>query len=241
MLSASNIPIPPNPQHDYSASAPTTVLLLPSFTLIDNVTPASVGELISQHINPALTTTTPLSLPPCHSYNNNNHDDDLAVEPLSPPTPSTTPPLHSSLFPSPSPSPSPSPYPPQTLKTQACPHAYIILLCSQRTRDIRCGQSAPLLRRELERHLRPLGLYRDLYDTRPGGVGIYFISHVGGHKYSANVLVYRKEAGQGIWLARIRPEDCEGIVKFTVLQGKVVGGEKRLRGGFDRGKGVVSW
>lgn len=80
-----------------------------------------------------------------------------------------------------------------------------------------------------------------MHDTRPGGVGIYFISHVGGHKYSANVLVYRKEAGQGIWLARIRPEDCEGIVKFTVLQGKVVGGEKRLRGGFDRGKGVVSW
>lgn len=72
-------------------------------------------------------------------------------------------------------------------------------------------------------------------------MGIYFISHVGGHKYSANVLVYRKEAGQGIWLARVRPEDCEGIVKFTVLQGKVVGAEKKLRGGFDRGKGVVSW
>jgi hypothetical protein len=144
-----------------------------------------------------------------------------------------------------------------------CPHKYLILLCSQGTRDARCGQSAPLLRRELERQLRPLGLYRDLHDERPGGVGIYFISHVGGHKYSANMMVYRRgepkrtvseqiadvkeeasgetEAAQCIWLARIRPEDCENVVKYTVLQGKVVKPESQLRGGFDREKGVVSW
>ena len=94
-------------------------------------------------------------------------------------------------------------------------------------------------------------------------MGIYFISHVGGHKYSANMLVYRRaepgrsvgqlmaagtgerdvggEAAQCIWLARIRPEDCENVVRFTVLQGKVVKPERQLRGGFDREKGVVSW
>ena len=147
-------------------------------------------------------------------------------------------------------------------------------MCSQATRDARCGQSAPLLRREFERQLRPLGLYRDLGDERPGGVGIYFISHVGGHKYSANIMVYRRaeprrsvseqiqdgtnggtnglvgsapktlaegEAAQCIWLARVRPEDCENIVRFTVLQGKVVKPDRQLRGGFDREKGVVSW
>ena len=65
-------------------------------------------------------------------------------------------------------------------------------MCSQATRDARCGQSAPLLRREFERQLRPLGLYRDPDDHRPGGVGIYFISHVGGHKYSANIMIYRR-------------------------------------------------
>lgn len=106
-------------------------------------------------------------------------------------------------------------------------------------------------------------------DDRPGGVGIYFISHVGGHKYAANVMVYRRRdfhwykkdaaaagdnkdgkeeetggdegAAQGIWIARVRPEDCEGIVKFTVLQGKVVKPGHQLRGGFDRERGVVSW
>jgi hypothetical protein len=48
-------------------------------------------------------------------------------------------------------------------------------------------------------------------------------------------------AAQCIWLAKVRPEDCEGIVKFTVLQGKVVKPERQLRGGFDREKGLLSW
>ncbi|PTB61514.1 Sucraseferredoxin-like protein, partial [Trichoderma citrinoviride] len=122
----------------------------------------------------------------------------------------------------------------------------VILMCSQRTRDARCGQSAPLLRKELERHLRPLGLYRDLHDERPGGVGIYFISHVGGHKYSANVMEKEEAEGdvgaaQCIWLARVRPEDCENLVRYTVLKGKVVKPERQLRGGFDRRKGLMSW
>ena len=49
------------------------------------------------------------------------------------------------------------------------------------------------------------------------------------------------EAGQCIWLARVRPEDCENIVRYTVLQGKVVKPDRQLRGGFDREKGIVSW
>lgn len=110
-----------------------------------------------------------------------------------------------------------------------------------------------------------------MHDERPGGVGVYFISHVGGHKFAANVMVYRrclkkekgevgedggggKEEGKGekgdgewgegsqcIWLGRVRPEDCEGIVKQTVLKGKVVKPERQLRGGFDRERGLVSW
>lgn len=147
-----------------------------------------------------------------------------------------------------------------SFKVRPIPHSYLILMCSHKTRDARCGQSAPLLRKEFERILRPMGLYRDLQDDRPGGVGIYFINHVGGHKYSANVMIYRrqgrksdgtdgevdgaplaKEAVQLIWLARVRPEDCENIVRYTVLQGKLVKPQRQLRGGFDRERGVASW
>ena len=263
MLSASNMPTP----HDTSDySEPTTVLLLPAFPLVQHVHPRNVPTLLSQIVSNAPTNTSPLRL-------------------------ESHPPLPRSI-----PSPDPSSVP--DLLTRPCPHSAVILMCSQKTRDARCGQSAPLLRKELERHLRPLGLYRDLHDERPGGVGIYFISHVGGHKYSANVMIYRRPnafgqddddavvqeethdpqssasdhpapngngngngngeangngkpangdakadlgAGQCIWLARVKPEDCENLVRYTVLKGKVVKPESQLRGGFDRVKGLTSW
>lgn len=300
MLSASNMP-PPHEHH--SPSDPTTILLLPSFTIIENVSPNTVPNLIKHHINAAPTSTTPF---PSHIPNPSPPDiSSLSLDPASfDQSNGTTP---SQISPSPS-----SPF-----TTRPCPHKYLILLCSQKTRDARCGQSAPLLRREFERHLRPLGLYRDLQDERPGGVGIYFISHVGGHKYSANLMIYRRgevgvrdemdsgdgdssqqkghensrvqvrgnrevevgeidgsngiasgdggkanaingqmptrghdnekksvgmgEGSQCIWLARVRPEDCEGIVKHTILKGKVIKPERQLRGGFDRQRGLVSW
>lgn len=235
MLSASNMPTP-NHASDYAE--PTTLLVLPAFMLVENVLPSAVPALVEGYINHAPTNTSALS-------------------PSSPESlPTTTTPI--SL--------------PPEITIRPSPHSVLILLCSQKTRDARCGQSAPLIRKELERHLRPLGLSRDLDDSRPGGVGIYFISHVGGHKYSANMMIYRRpnafgvdgvERGEGdlkpivktqqegeeedvgaaqcIWLARVRPEDCEGIVKYTVLQGKLVKPESQLRGGFDRSKGVMSW
>ena len=201
------------------------------------MTPNDVSELTARFIQEGPTTTPPLSSPGVteaagktarlESARGRGHETAPAL--LSAP----------SLLPNSSQS-------SWRLSSRPCPHKYLILLCSQKSRDARCGQTAPLLRRELERQLRPLGLYRDLSDERPGGVGIYFISHVGGHKYSANMLIYRKsddltEAQQAIWLARVRPEDCEGIVRFTVLQGKVVKPETQLRGGFDRERGLVSW
>lgn len=214
MLSASNMPIPHTSHHDPEGQVRTTVLLLPTFKFVDHVTPAAVPDLIQHCVNTGPTNTTPFADPATNTS--------LIPEPL-----------------------------PAGLELRNCPHNYLILLCSHATRDARCGQSAPLLKRELERQLRPLGLYRDFDDERPGGVGIYFINHVGGHKYSANVLVYRRrtapdgapldEAAQCIWLARIKPQDCENLVRYTVLQGKVVKPEQQLRGGFDRSTQLTSW
>jgi len=241
MLSASNIPLP-----DHQTDS-TSVLLLPAFTFVDNVTPSNVPHLITNYIDkgPVNTSPLPYTAPAAPFLVSTSQPEELSSQP--------------------------SPVSELPLEARPCPHQYLILLCSQKTRDARCGQSAPLLRREFERHLRPLGLYRDLHDERPGGVGIYFISHVGGHKFSANVMIYRKEvptmssadqagstdtietdtqlagmsgsgqATQCIWLARVRPEDCENIVRYTVLQGKVVKPERQLRGGFDRCKQLVSW
>ncbi|KAH7156686.1 Sucraseferredoxin-like protein [Dactylonectria macrodidyma] len=226
MLSAANIPTPDGTS-DYSK--PTCALLLPAFVVVNNLVPKNVPQLIN------LVETAPTTASPLQCFN-----------------PPTALPSSGPIIPD--------------ITIKACPHNAIILLCSQKSRDARCGQSAPLLRKEFERQLRPLGLYRDLNDERPGGVGIYFISHVGGHKYSANVMIYRRPnafgqddvltneeserqtkdmgdfgASQCIWLARVRPEDCENLIRYTVIKGKVVKPERQLRGGFDRAKGIMSW
>ncbi|KAK4985795.1 hypothetical protein LTR66_008065 [Elasticomyces elasticus] len=243
MLSASNMPLPASASARVQRDAqdtPTTVLLLPAFTFVDNVTPAAVPQLIRDCINHAPTNTSALTFVISTSTQSGSATPEEVEDAsgLVRTTSNSNPATNQGL-----------------LSPRPCTHTYLILLCSQATRDARCGQSAPLLRREFERHLRPLGLYRDLHDERPGGVGIYFISHVGGHKFSANVMIYRKagaagsklegekvdEAAQCMWLARVRPEDCENIVRYTVLQGKVVKPDRQLRGGFDRARGLTSW
>ncbi|KAJ9631100.1 hypothetical protein H2203_001631 [Taxawa tesnikishii (nom. ined.)] len=177
MLSASNMPVPHTSHDDPAGSVRTDVLLLPAFTVISNVTPQNVPDLITHVINNAPTNTTPLQV--------SQSGDGGGIHGAS-------------------------------------------------------AESAPLLRREFERHLRPLGLYRDLDDARPGGVGIYFISHRARENQAADGTP-AQEAAQCIWLARVRPEDCENIVRYTILQGKVVKPERQLRGGFDRSRQVVSW
>ncbi|KJK62732.1 DNA replication and checkpoint protein [Aspergillus parasiticus SU-1] len=104
------------------------------------------------------------------------------------------------------------------LPSRPCQYDYVVLLCSHRRRDARCGITAPLIKKELERHLRPHGLYRDADDERAGGVGIFFVSHVGGHKFAANVLIYRKQAEQMIWLARVKPEHSAKYKEYSRLK-----------------------
>ncbi|KAK9462894.1 Sucraseferredoxin-like protein [Lipomyces oligophaga] len=99
-------------------------------------------------------------------------------------------------------------------------HKAVILLCSHKTRDKRCGITAPLLRKEFEQSLREHGLNRDANDDRPGGVPIYDVSHVGGHKFAGNVIIY-KDTGEGIWMGLVEPKHCQAIVEETILKGRV--------------------
>ncbi|TVY19633.1 Altered inheritance of mitochondria protein 32 [Lachnellula arida] len=75
------------------------------------------------------------------------------------------------------------------------------------------------------------------------------VSHIGGHKWAGNVIVYippgmrmadGKEnplAGCGIWYGRVEPKHVEGIVKETVLGGRVI--EDLFRGGIKQGGEIL--
>lgn len=75
------------------------------------------------------------------------------------------------------------------------------------------------------------------------------ISHIGGHKFAGNVIIYippsftaagggkHALAGCGIWYGRVEPKHVEGLVKETVLGGRVV--EDMFRGGIDAQRRIL--
>ena len=66
------------------------------------------------------------------------------------------------------------------------------------------------------------------------------VSHIGGHKWAGNVIVYIPPAikdaagvdsdgksssplaGRGVWYGRVEPKHVEGIVKETLVGGRVI-------------------
>ncbi|OAT12338.1 hypothetical protein BDBG_17658 [Blastomyces gilchristii SLH14081] len=131
-------------------------------------------------------------------------------------------------------------------------HSPTILICGHGHRDQRCGILGPLLQAEFRRVLQGRGFrvsggeeagdggFAD--DVGQANVGL--ISHIGGHKYAGNVIIYLPPslsspgngqggamslAGKGIWYGRVEPRHVEGIVEETVLGGRVI--SEHFRGG----------
>jgi len=67
-------------------------------------------------------------------------------------------------------------------------------------------------------------------------------SHIGGHKFSGNVVVYTPQ-GSGVWYGRVTPHEVPAVVKTTICEGKVL--PALLRGGVNltrpQGKDLLSW
>ena len=125
-----------------------------------------------------------------------------------------------------------------------------ILICGHNSRDSRCGILGPLLRAEFESCLRgrkqPDGsLERQAFDRalgpqdEIGNTNVALISHIGGHAFAGNVIVYLPPglllrngqvsplAGMGIWYGRVEPRHVWGIME-TVQRGEVI--KELLRG-----------
>lgn len=143
----------------------------------------------------------------------------------------------------------------------------VVLICGHGGRDMRCGVLGPVLRGEFERQLPKAGLQVltravDVGDGRERGMiagssaeettgtaRVGLISHIGGHKFAGNVILYippgtktrdgkeSEVAGCGIWYGRVEPRHVEGIVRETVMGGRVI--EELFRGGIRRGGEIL--
>ncbi|KAK0651797.1 Sucrase/ferredoxin-like-domain-containing protein [Cercophora newfieldiana] len=133
----------------------------------------------------------------------------------------------------------------------------LVLVCGHGGRDRRCGIYGPLLQGEFEKKLEGRGVEvlrgavevgeegdeKGLLEGGERGVKarVGLISHIGGHKFAGNVIVYLPPnlktkdgerhplAGHGIWYGRVEPRHVEGIVEETILKGNVI--TEHFRGG----------
>ncbi len=85
-----------------------------------------------------------------------------------------------------------------------------VFVCSHGERDPRCGQCAPSLIAALEAQLHAKGL--------AGDVHVHRTSHVGGHAYAGNVLIYP----EGDWYGYVSPADIPRLVEEHLMGGAIV-------------------
>lgn len=98
-------------------------------------------------------------------------------------------------------------------------HGRWVLVCVHGVRDERCGRCGPPLVRALRRACEGLGI---------DDVRVHGTSHVGGHKYAGNVIVYP----EGVWYGYVRPDDASRIAREHLVEGRVI--EDLHRGGMRR-------
>ncbi|PVH84717.1 Sucraseferredoxin-like protein [Cadophora sp. DSE1049] len=146
----------------------------------------------------------------------------------------------------------------------------LVLVCGHGGRDMRCGVLGPVLREEFERQLgrKDFAVLKDPVDVNvetsdevqilgkgnedagtKGAARVGLISHIGGHKFAGNVILYippgaktadgksHELAGCGIWYGRVEPKHVEGIIRETVLGGRVI--EDLFRGGIRQGGEIL--
>jgi (2Fe-2S) ferredoxin len=142
----------------------------------------------------------------------------------------------------------------------------VVLICGHGGRDMRCGVMGPALRDEFRARLPEAGVevLEGPVEVRLGGetddaiegastgrkvsARVGLISHIGGHKFAGNVIVYLPPgmkgedggkhplAGHGIWYGRVEPKHVQGLVQETVLRGNVIA--ELFRGGI-KGDGEI--
>jgi len=138
----------------------------------------------------------------------------------------------------------------------------LVLICGHGGRDERCGIYGPLLRTEFEDKLEKVGgwaVQKHPPETSPSASStlgqedksarVGLISHIGGHKFAGNVILYippqatlengqrHPLAGMGVWYGRVEPKHVEGIVRETIGQGRVI--EELYRGAIDAERRIV--
>ncbi|KAI9249902.1 Sucrase/ferredoxin-like-domain-containing protein [Sporodiniella umbellata] len=97
-----------------------------------------------------------------------------------------------------------------------CPWPTLFLVCGHGAKDKRCGTIGPMLQAELLQVVES--------DTK-----VALVSHLGGHAFAGNLVVYTHSGQRAIWYGRVTPCYCPEIVQYS-LNDKVI--QELVRGIF---------
>lgn len=94
------------------------------------------------------------------------------------------------------------------LESEALPGRHVFV-CVHMARDERCGNCGPPLLAAIEGAIAMRGLE---------DVTVRATSHVGGHKYAGNVIIYP----EGVWYGYVRPDDADRLVCDHLVEGRIL-------------------
>lgn len=100
---------------------------------------------------------------------------------------------------------------PETLKVS------YVFVCSHGSRDRRCGVCGPALISRFKDEIEFYGLQSK--------VSVSPCSHIGGHKYAGNVIIFRSNLNgevTGHWYGYVTPEDVPVLLEQHVVKGEIV-------------------
>ncbi len=84
-----------------------------------------------------------------------------------------------------------------------------IFVCTHGKRDHRCGEQGPVIMKKFQEE----ALERGLQD-----IHVHAISHIGGHKYAGNIIIYP----EGDWYGYVTPESVPRIFDKHILGGETI-------------------
>ncbi|KAL0081200.1 Sucrase/ferredoxin-like-domain-containing protein [Phycomyces blakesleeanus] len=112
---------------------------------------------------------------------------------------------------------------PHVFETFPWSSASLVLVCGHGAKDRRCGTIGPMLKESLDQALEVEGIRTQ----------VALVSHLGGHAFAGNLVIYLHNGQRAIWYGRVTPCLCPDIVQQSMAQDKVI--DTLVRGVFEAG------
>ncbi|KAI7854941.1 Sucrase/ferredoxin-like-domain-containing protein [Circinella umbellata] len=112
---------------------------------------------------------------------------------------------------------------PSGFVTYPSPYRNLLLVCGHARKDKRCGTIGPMLLTALEDALKVCQVEAQ----------VALVSHLGGHAFAGNLVIYTHQGQRAIWYGRVTPCHCLDIIQQSVVEDRVI--QELLRAVFQAG------